>query len=73
MPTWRRGSDLSDVEQIATEFATARVRIVRIGGHGEMTMIPGWPAICHTFTRLTSTELNLFEGFSTLGWLRWVD
>jgi hypothetical protein len=45
--------------------------MVRIGGHGEMTMIPGWPAMCHTFTRLTSTELNLFEGFSTLGWLRW--
>jgi pyruvate-formate lyase-activating enzyme len=43
--------DLARAEALAEEFATAKVRMVQISGHGETTMIPGWQAIGHAFTR----------------------
>jgi pyruvate-formate lyase-activating enzyme len=51
MPTYRgEDFDLSHIEQIATDFATAKVRKVQISGHGETTMIPNWQAIGQAFT-----------------------
>src|SRR3977135_1930788 len=42
--------DLAAIEQIASEFAAAKVRKIQISGHGETTMIPGWEAIGRAFT-----------------------
>ena len=43
--------DLARIDALTEEFATAKVRMVQISGHGETTMIPGWQEICQAFTR----------------------
>jgi len=51
IPTYKgHDFDLSSVDRVAEEFASASVRLVQISGHGETTIIPNWHVIAHEFS-----------------------